>query len=595
MNRDSIISKTNDIININSNRIAKKNFDEECKNDYNINNICNEHNKLIDSKDFFFNYRSDENFNRINKLETKPVNKNYTYLNNISFNHNTNNDSLENIIKKTYIKNEYYYNNNIKEENINKIKDIKYDLKNSINSIDSMKMKELSEEENEIQKEIKYEEKMLNELKEEKRKLIEEEKKRREMLLKEINNNKNEIKEKKEEIKEIIYECQKEKNELKKNKEKMEIYLNNNYNNDNIITDSESNYYKEYLQQIRERNELINKKSSEIIRNKILKEHLEDKNKMKIYYEKNISNIEDKNEEQKENNNSIYKKLKNNNIHNNLYNSYNKNKRMKRNDNSYNKKIPLKTNISNNSINNSIQRKKERKIILNSINLKSYFKLNEKERNLNYTSEEKKTDEKERTFPKKNYIYSTPDGLYRNNKTDDSKINLNNKIYKALSQSNNNYYMTQTRFYRSSRINPDELSSQYAKEKVSAVNSFRNKSYNKNNNIYAFPELNIENYKTNQSMNNLIINKNEENKEINNEDDIYLSYSNNLFMKKNDIKRLSTYKTNCFLEKGKSYYNMQINKERNCNNKMYNIKSNDINNNYLCVNCLRNKILLNDN
>ena len=584
MNRDSIISKTNDIININSNRIAKKNFDEECKNDY---NMCNEHNKLIDSKEFFFNYRSDENFNRMNKLETKPVNKNYNYENNISFNHNTNIDSLENIIKKTYIKNEYYYKNNINEENINKIKDIqKYDLKNSINSIDSMKMKELSEEENEIQKEIKYEEKMLNELKEEKKKLIEEEKKRREILLKEINNNKNEIKEKKEEIKEIIYECQKEKNELKKNKEKMEIYLNSNYNNDNYITDSESNYYKEYLQQIRERNQLINKKSSEIIRKKILNNNLED---IKIYYEKNISDIEDKNEEQKENN-ITYKKLTNNNIYNNLYSSYNKNKRMKRNDNSYNKKIPSKTNLSNNSVNNSIQRKKERKVILNSINLKSYFKLNEKERNLNYTSEEKKSNEKDKTYEKKNYIYSTPDGLYRNNNTDNSKF----KIYKSLSPNNNNYYMTQTRFYRSSSlINPDELSSRYAKEKVSAVNSFRNKSCNKNKNIYSFAEINLDNYKTNQSTNNLRLN--EENKETNNEDDIYLNYSNNLFKQKNDIKRLNAYKTNCFLEKGKSYYNMQKNKERNCSNKMFNIKSNDNSKNYLCANCLRNKILLNDN
>ena len=240
-------TKVNDIIRNNEYKISKRKINEESKNNSN-NIIINNNNKLIDSQEFFFNYRNDYTFNQMNNLETKPINKKYI--------------------------NEYN----------NRINNIKYyDLKNSVNSIDSNKMREISMEENEIQKQIKYEEKMLNELKEQKRKLINEDKKRREMILLEINNNKKEIKNKQDEINEILNECKIEKNKLKKNV----LNLENNYNiqnNDLQYKDSESNYYKEYLENIRKRNEIINKKSKEIIERKINKE-----NKKEEKEEKEIS------------------------------------------------------------------------------------------------------------------------------------------------------------------------------------------------------------------------------------------------------------------------------------------------------------------
>ena len=154
--------------------------------------------------------------------------------------------------------------------------------------------------------------------------------------------------------------------------------------------------------------------------------------------------------------------------------------------------------------------------------------------------------------------------------------------------------MTQTRFYRS-RINPDELISNYAKEKVLNNFSSRNRSYNKNKNISIIPEgFNyskeyLDNYRTNQltSSSNYInsVEKNYE-KPI---DEIYFNYSNNLISN----QRFNTYKSNCFLEKGKPVYNIQKLKE-NKNNKFLQIESNYCNN-YLCNDCFRKKILLNEN
>ncbi len=175
-------------------------MEEESKNNYNFS-PKNQGNKLLDSGDFFFNYRNDEAFNKINILETKPIKKYYNFENYFALN-----PSLHKT--KKFIKNEYSYKTNSKnEKKYNKLKDVKYkDLKASVNSIDSMKMRELSEDEKEIENQIKHEEIMLNNLKEEKKKLIEEEKRRREMIFIEINNNKNIIEEKKEEIKEILFE-----------------------------------------------------------------------------------------------------------------------------------------------------------------------------------------------------------------------------------------------------------------------------------------------------------------------------------------------------------------------------------------------------
>lgn len=513
-------------------------MEEESKNNYNLS-PNNKGNKLLDSRDFFFNYRNDEAFNKINILETKPIKKNYSYGNYYTFNPSINKT-------KKFIKNEYSYKTNSKnEKKYNKIKDIKYkDLKSSVNSIDSMKMRELSEDEKEIENQIKHEEIMLNNLKKEKKKLIEEEKRRREMIFIEINNNKNIIEEKKEEIKEILFECKKDKKNLKINKEKNDI---------NLDFRNESNYYKKYLEQIRKRNELINQNSNRMIEQKINKEDY----------------------------NSIDENKKNN--IKNVYNSYNKYKKIAinyKNDN----KIPLKINLNCN--NYTRKRKKEKDETLNKINLNSYFQLSEKEKekNFNYTSTDNLINNT--TFnSRKNYMNLTPNGLYRSNNTDNPTTN-SSKIYKVLS-SNNNNFMTQTRFYRS-RINPDELISNYAKEKVLNSRTSRNKSNITNKNISILPEY-CDNVKINKSIsyNNLYSTEEKNRKPY---EEIYFNFTNDLLYN----KRLNTYKTNSFLEKGKTYYNMQKLKGNKSDNKLSQIEFNG-KNNYLCENCIRKKILLNEN
>ena len=514
-------------------------MEEESKNNYNFS-PKNQGNKLLDSGDFFFNYRNDEAFNKINILETKPIKKNYNFENYFALN-----PSLHKT--KKFIKNEYSYKTNSKnEKKYNKVKDVKYkDLKASVNSIDSMKMRELSEDEKEIENQIKHEEIMLNNLKEEKKKLIEEEKRRREMIFIEINNNKNIIEEKKEEIKEILFECQKEKRNLKINKEKNCI---------NLGIRNESNYYKKYLEQIRKRNELINQNSNRMVEQKINKEDY----------------------------NSVDETKKNK--FKNAYNSYNKYKKLKINYKNENK-VPLKINLNGN---NYIRKKKKVKDeTLNKINLNSYFQLSEKEKekNFNYTSCDNLLNNTAFNS-RKNYMNLTPNGLYRSNNTDNQKTN-SNKIYKVLSSNNNNNFMTQTRFYRS-RINPDELISNYAKEKVLNSNhTSRNKSYDRNTNISILPEY-YDNIKINKSTSYNCLNLTEEQNRKPYEE-IYFNYTNDLIHN----KRLKSYKTNSFLEKGKTYNKMQKLKE-NKNNKLIQIDFNN-NNNYLCESCLRKKILLNEN
>ena len=484
---------------------------EESKNDYNIKNkMYNDtNNKLIESNDFFFNYRNDEAFNKINILETKPLNKNYN-----------------NECSKRFIKNVY---SNYKKENKY------YDLKNSVNSIDSMKMREILEEEKEVQNQIKYEEIMLKNLKEEKNKLLEEEKKRREMLLIEINKNKNKIEEKKEEIQEILYECKKEKQNLKIKQENKDI---------NKESQNKRKYYREYLEKIRERNELINQTSNNLI-------------KQNIYNE----------------NNEICKENQINNINYNIYNSYNKYKKIRKiNDNIYNNGHQLNI-IMNNKSTDLKRRKNDKK---DKINLNSYFQLNEKEKEkkFNYTSS---SNIMSKVNSRKNNLNSTPEGLYRNNETDIPKEGKN-KIYKILSTNNYNS-MTQTRFYRG-RINPDELISNYAKEKIMNFNSSRNKIFARNKDISSF--LDYEKFGTNPPTNSNYMNLNESK----DKGGLYLNYSNNVFLN----KRSSIYKTNSFLEKGKSYSNLQSSKENDLSQIEPNYTSN-----YLCDNCLRKKILFNEN
>ena len=160
--------------------------------------------------------------------------------------------------------------------------------------------------------------------------------------------------------------------------------------------------------------------------------------------------------------------------------------------------------------------------------------------------------------------------------------------------------MTQTRFYRN-RINPDELSSTYAKEKVKSINSARNNSYDLNliKNRNSCKNMKKTNFKVAHSFSNLddilnnTYNSNNNNNmtkskknitELNNKiynDILYINNINNLNSNNNNkiCKRLNTYRTTCSLKKGKTYSNKQkLFKINDYNN---NINNNDILNNFL--------------
>ena len=111
--------------------------------------------------------------------------------------------------------------------------------------------------------------------------------------------------------------------------------------------------------------------------------------------------------------------------------------------------------------------------------------------------------------------------------------------------------MTLTRFYRS-RLDPDELISHYAKEKIKEI-SFR-KEKSENISISPYPKELYDNYKTNKSASNLmnlIENKSEDYQ--NNNDNMYFNYSNNILKKNMKIMRFNKNRNNIFLGNRNSY------------------------------------------
>ena len=167
----------------------------------------------------------------------------------------------------------------------------------------------------------------------------------------------------------------------------------------------------------------------------------------------------------------------------------------------------------------------------------------------------------------------TPVGLYRTYTTDNLK-NSPKKVYKTLSSNKNNNFMTQTRFYRS-RINPDELISNYAKEKAIKINSSRNKSFIHDSSIYNFQKINYNNFRTNQPRTPLnLINRNQNKKNCYKSpfEKIYFNYGNNLDNNKYNMNSIEK-KDSEFVE----------------------INYNDNKTTYLCDNCLREKMLFNGN
>ena len=184
-----------DNININQ-KIEKKMKGENCNitqlikpsNSDNNGNVLNDNkdnendNQLNDSdEDFFFNYRSDTLFNKINKLDTKKLQKtngiNKKFIPSLIVNDNQTDNNLNQLLKINKTKESLYNYNDIKEtrnNNLNESNSNFIESKSSSISIDTLRINKVNEEEKEIQMQIKVEEEKLKKLENEKFKLINE-------------------------------------------------------------------------------------------------------------------------------------------------------------------------------------------------------------------------------------------------------------------------------------------------------------------------------------------------------------------------------------------------------------------------------------
>ena len=349
------------------------------------------------------------------------------------------------------------------------------------------------------------------------------------------------------------------------------------------------------------RNDNIN--SINININKLLRKN---ENYINLFDNKRIEKIEKQN--------NIFKKSKKNFSFNNYLN---------------NEDITINNNFNNNLTQNDINsfyinenyenNEKSKNKSKTKYNIYSYFQLSDKDKIFNsnksdisaYSSNKnnlenqytKKTENTNAVTNRKSRSISlTPNGFYRvnntessdlkNNRTDfiDTSNNFNNfdyneeektnkksTIVKALSTNNIYNNMTQTRFYRV-KIDPEQLASNYAKEKVKSINSARNLNYDLNtyknsNHKFSYSEnckinqsfsgiesksqkVNVyneymTNYNLNSNLNDKIKNEILFNSNINNN-----IQRNNLKNNKNN-KKLNSYRTSCALRKGNSYCNLK--------------------------------------
>ena len=642
--------------------IKLSNNDNDNGNFHNDNKDNENDNQLNDSdENFYFNYRSDVLFNKINKLDTKMLQKNNDinkqFIPSLIINDNQVDNNLNQFLKINKTKESLYNSNNIKETRNNNLNDTNsnsIESKSSSILIDTLRIKKVNEEEKEIETQIKFEEEKLKKLEKEKNKLINEENERKKLIIDEMNKKKlkkNEMKtaykqaqkqkmKNEEKLNNIILEQEKRKEEIKElvrqgkkdveqlisltnltmNDNNKEIFTNNNKNNNYCDIDSnDENNCNDFSKRIKIKNGVISKNSLEMVKRKLSNANNPISNS---YIDNIIANNKNKNVFDRNESDYNFKKLEKNNynLSNKEFNNFNLNNNFLFNENKINKKINKK--IYNNEINTSNE---DNKSYDSKYNTNSFFKFKNKERNLNNnkydfnnyynsnTFNERKFTEKnnERNSTKNNPKYLTPNSLYRTKneeKNDCNKITINSSEndnfdneddIKTLTK-NKSCYMTQTRFYRT-KLNPDQFSSNYAKEKVKTIinneknhnsdinlneyknknnkniynginisNSILNSNYNiiPNGNFYK-ERLNKFNHHNNTCLKNSIYNEilhnnnlynNNCNKNINdyNNNDININ-------KSKSSKRLNVYRTSCILRKGNSYNDIS--------------KSNGINNN----------------
>ena len=573
------LSNFNTKVDINSNSKftteMTKEYKPPSKTNYNSN-------KLVDSKEYNFNYRSNDSFNSINQKgiepnENKLEKKTNNYSNiNLKNNNILNNEYLsksnnENIIKS----NNYLNNNNLYTKNN------KYLFNNDNKFCSPLNSKDLTQKERDIKIQIENEEKKLKILEEEKNQLLKEEKERRD-IINEINKRENIYNN------EQVAKTKKEENQIKS----MTPLKYNNYNSN--IND---NFYKDFLNKIGKRSEIINQNPLDRTKDNLIDLHNYEKIKTNITPKKKSLSVVNKQIEIKDyikNFNSNYntKDYKSNiNIfkrNNNIENEYNlyKNKKIyetekKENANSDFKLNDKMNNIKDNIINNNLYYGVDgcKDKTKNGKSSSSYI-------NEIYKDNNELITKNNGTKTTKNcQIYLTPYTLYRNHNTDnnlssnnnlratnydnllnnnkDDTINMRDEIVKTFSTNNYNS-MTQTRFYRN-RAFP-EL--KYNKENLITSRTMKDyyiknytNDFKKQNSSRSFSQLNFDldqDYLNNEynynkhilnSQNNILINN--YNTLSNNERNNNNLYQNNKY--KHKLNTLNTCKCKCTLRKGRSY------------------------------------------
>ena len=593
-------------INVLETKINKKNYDNNSKFIPPENNNISIDNNNIIKKKYNINIQKDFNSNFID---------------------NKNDNSINNDINNNFYDSKNSYNS-IDSTKINKVNEEEKQIQVQI-KLEEEKLQKLEEEKNKLIKEEKERRIMIleeinrNEMRKiEMHKKYEEAQKQKKIGEEKLNNIKMEQEKRKKEIEQLLRQSKKDEEQLKaindlkinieySNLNELKMRKNNNINNisnniyykdNNIKFNFDDNSHK----QIQTRNELINKEGLERMNIK--------NNRVNNIINIKSSRIYNKIENSK--NNFIYdnkkilnqtftpKSIKGNFTFNNYINNEDK---INNNNNLYKK--------NNNFYNNEFNMKNIKNENKSKYNLYSYFQLNNNQKIMNKTNTFYNNIYKENNFIKKIEIENnnfnrkprsvslTPNGNYRarvednedlsNIRTDGIENNNNlkfnyNRTYlksnlcKTISPTNKNY-MTQTRFYRA-KLNPDQLKSNYAREKVKSINNEKNLSYdlniyktdyfknrfneeNKiNHSFYKLENITSKNNINNEFMNNNTNYINDNNKNfnnllfnnnlnINNQNNFNNNYSFKYNKKKN--KRLNTYRTSCTLKKGNSFSNLQ--------------------------------------
>ena len=403
-NINTNINTNNNTTNQNSNEVNKYNNMKKIRyiNDIDSVNIYNNienknpfpfkrnnfENKKINSNNL---YQKENDINILNyNMENNNLNNNISFNNNIennesnNFNNyiynqentNTNNNSYNNIEMISYQKNiveesDMHLNTkNSQQTTINNITYISSDSMN-INTLESINIRKIDEEEQKLTMEIEKERQRLNQLEQEKMKLIIEEQERRQKILEEIENQEKKEKEKQRKMRKKYEESLMKKKEDEEKLKQLKI---------------------EQGKQLKEINELIYKRQQDEEKFVLLAEGKLNKFQRKTYRnslrnEKNKSNvnlnklpfdivIKDKNKKNYENNGQqIIKRMKNNFIVNKDSRLWNVSDKKANNFNENNKNNEERKNIFQN-----------RKMLSESRGFKSYQNLNNYNNNNNTNS-----------------------------------------------------------------------------------------------------------------------------------------------------------------------------------------------------------------